>query len=272
MIAAPHSNTAVEAAEQVAEQLAAYGDKLLGLIPAERIRKVEFARPDAALIEGFRQLRDLTSTVADILDELGFDTAIPASELPPLQAGQRMVGPAVTVRHAPARVSSGYNIAKGHKPPQLGGRDQVSLCKRGDVMVIEARGIRDASNFGGLMATSVKEAGIEGLLIDGCVRDVANMRALKLNVWARGITPRTGKHRIELVEINGPVDIAGVQVRPGDLLLGDCDGVIVVPLEVAATVLERAQAATAREEKLVAALEQGASPQETARILPPEKW
>ncbi|MFC6280730.1 MULTISPECIES: RraA family protein [Polaromonas] len=257
---------------QVAEQLAAYGDSLLGLIPADRIRQVGFERPAPALIDGFRKLRDLTSTVADILDEMGYDTAIPASELPPLQAGQRMVGPAVTVRHAPARLSSGYNIAKGNRPPQLGGRDQVALCQRGDVMVIEARGIRDASNFGGLMATSVKEAGIEGLVIDGCVRDVANMRAMHLAVWARGITPRTGKHRIELVEFNGPVDIAGVQVRPGDLLLGDCDGVIVVPLEVAAAVLERAQAATVREEKLVAALEQGASPQETARILPPEKW
>jgi len=256
----------------IEKELAQYGDKLLGLIPADRIRKVQFARPDAALTEGYRALRDLTSTVADILDELGYDTSIPASELPPLQSGQRMVGPAVTVRHAPARQSSGYNIAKGQKPPQLGGRDQVTLCEAGDVMVIEAHGIRDASNFGGLMATSVKEAGIEGLVVDGCVRDVANMRAMGLRVWARGITPRTGKHRIELVEMNGPVDIAGVQVRPGDLVLGDCDGIIVVPLEVAALVLERAQAATAREEKLLAALAQGASAQETARILPPEKW
>ncbi|MDO9405476.1 MAG: hypothetical protein Q7T87_15685 [Polaromonas sp.] len=263
---------AASAGANVRAELDAFGDRWLGLIPAERIRRVHFERPPAALIEGFRQLRDLTSTVADILDELGYDTAIPASELPPLQPGQRMVGPAMTVRHAPARLSSGFNIAKGQKPPQLGGRDQVTLCQRGDVMVIEARGIPHASNFGGLMATSVKEAGIDGLLIDGWVRDVANMRAMGLQVWARGATPRTGKHRIELVEINGPVDIAGVQVRPGDLVLGDCDGVIIVPLDVAATVLERAQAATAREEKLVAALEQGASPQETARILPPEKW
>jgi regulator of RNase E activity RraA len=257
---------------EIAAELAPLSDKLLGLIPAHRIRKVRFERPSAELIEGYRQLRDLTSTVADILDTLGYDTSIPASELPPLRDGQRMVGPAVTVRHAPARVASGFNIAKGSPPPQLGGRDQVTLCERGDVMVIEAHGIRDASNFGGLMATSVKEAGIDGLLIDGCVRDVANMRAMGLNVWARGITPRTGKHRIELVEFNGPVDIAGVQIRPGDLVLGDSDGVIVVPLEVAAQVLAQAQAATAREEKLVAALEAGASPQETAKILPPEKW
>jgi len=259
-------------ADDVAAALARRKDKLLGLIPADRIRAVDFARPDASLIERYKRLPDLTSTVADILDGFGVDSAIPASELAPIAPTQRMVGPAVTIRHAPARVSSGFNLAKGEPAPQLGGRDQVTLSQRGDVMVIEARGIRDASNFGGLMATAVKEAGIAGLVVDGCVRDVANMRAMDLAVWARGITPRTGKHRIELVEFNGPVDIAGVQVRPGDLVLGDADGIIVVPLAIALAVIEKAEGATAREAKLVAALASGASPQDTAKILPPNKW
>src|SRR5664279_1514061 len=107
------------AATDLYAQLDAYGDRLLGLIPRERIRAVDFARPDAALIEGFLRLPDLTSTVADILDGFGRDTAIPATELPPIAAGQRIVGPAVTIRHAPARISSGFNIAQGAKPPQL---------------------------------------------------------------------------------------------------------------------------------------------------------
>lgn len=256
----------------VAEQLDAYGDRLLGLIPAERIRQVEFARPDAALIAGYRALPDLTSTVADILDSYGYDTAIAGSTLAPLDPGQRIVGPAVTIRHVPARASSGFALAQGKAPPQLGGRDQITLCRAGDVMVIEAHGIREASNFGGLMAVAMKEAGLEGLVTDGCVRDVSNMRALGLSVWAGGITPRTGKHRIELAEFNGPVDIAGVQIRPGDLLLGDADGLIVVPQEVAADVLARAQAAAGLEKHLLAALSSGASARETASILPPEKW
>lgn len=264
--------SACRPADDLDAQLDAYGDRLLGLIPRARIRAVDFPRPDAALLDGFLRLPDLTSTVADILDGFGRDTAIPATELPPLSPDQRIAGPAVTIRHAPARVSSGFNIAQGAKAPQLGGRDQVTLCRPGDVMVIEAHGIRDASNFGGLMATSIKEAGIAGLVVDGCVRDVANMRAMHLPVWARGITPRTGKHRIELVEFNGAVDIAGVQIQPGDLMLGDSDGLIVVPLDIAAAVLERATAATQREKTLVAALAQGATPQETARILPPDKW
>jgi regulator of RNase E activity RraA len=63
-----------------------------------------------------------------------------------------------------------------------------------------------------------------------------------------------------------------VQVRPGDLVLGDADGIIVVPLALAQAVIEKAEGATAREAKLVAALASGASPQDTAKILPPNKW
>ncbi|MCC6197706.1 MAG: RraA family protein [Burkholderiales bacterium] len=261
-----------EAEAKVRMDLAEYGDQLLGLIPAERIRQVRFERPSAALIEGFKRLCDLTSTVADILDTFGYDTAIAASDLSPLRDDQRIVGPAVTIRHMAARVAPAFHLAQRKPPPQLGGRDQITLCERGDVMVIDARGIGPASSFGGLMATSMKSAGLEGLIVDGWVRDARTMRTLGLNVWARGTTPRTGKHRMELAEFNGPVEIAGVQIRPGDIMVGDSDGVIVVPLEVAAQVLEQATAATEREERLVAALESGASPRDAAAILPPTKW
>jgi len=256
----------------IVAQLDALKDRLLGLIPPTRIRAVHIERPAPEIIAGFQQLPDLTSTAADILDSLGYDGAIAASEIVPLRAGQRMVGPAVTVRHIAARVTPGFNIAQGRPAPQLGGRDQVTLCQRGDVMVIEAHGIRDASNFGGLMATAIQQADLAGLVVDGCVRDVENIRAMGLNVWARGITPRTGKHRIELVEFNGPVEIAAVQIRPGDLILGDSDGIVVVPLALAGDVLAKAAAATAQEAQLVAALQAGASPREAAAILPPSKW
>jgi len=256
----------------IVAQLAAMEQRLLGLIPPARIRAVQFERASPDVIAGFEQLPELTSTVADILDTLGYDTAIPASAIAPLQAGQRMVGTAVTVRHIAARTAPGFHLAQGHPAPQLGGRDQVSLCQRGDVMVIEARGIRDASNFGGIMATAIAEAGIAGLVVDGYVRDVERMRRMGLNVWARGITPRTGKHRIELTEVNGAVEIAAVQVRPGDLILGDSDGLVVVPLTVAHQVLELARAATQREAQLIAALHAGVSPAEAAAILPPNQW
>jgi len=91
-------------------------------------------------------------------------------------------------------------------------------------------------------------------------------------VWGRGATPRTGEHRFELLEFNGIVEIAGVQIRPGDLMLGDSDGVIVVPLSIAAEVLARAEEVAAKEKTLIDAISTGASAAETAAIVAPEKW
>ena len=255
----------------IEKQLAAYEGRLLGTIPVERIRAVEFERPSPDLVARFRQLPDLTSAIADILDEYGVDSAIPTTALPPIAPGQRMVGPAVTVKHGAARLTSGYNIAN-KTSPRLGALDAVTLSQRGDVMVIDGSACPAASNIGGIMATAVAAHGFAGVVVDGCVRDTDAMRRMGLPVWARGATPRTGKHRFELLEFNGIVEIAGVQIRPGDLMLGDSDGVIVVPLSIAAEVLARAEEVAAKEKTLIDAISTGASAAETAAIVAPEKW
>lgn len=255
----------------VAEQLQAYEGKLLGLIPVDRIKAIDFARPAPEIIERYKRLPDLTSSIADILDQFGVDSAIPTTLLPPIAPGQRMVGPAVTVKHGPARFNAGYNVAN-KTSPQLGAVDEVTLSKPGDVMVIDGSAVPTASNIGGIMATAVASGGFAGVVVDGCVRDVENMKRMGLPVWARGATPRTGKHRMELAEFNGKVDIAGVQVVPGDLVLGDSDGVIIVPLDLCEQVLERAEKVAEKEKTLLSALESGASAQESASIISPDKW
>lgn len=255
----------------IREQLRAYEGRLLGLIPAERIRALAFPRPAAGLIARYRALPDLTSSIADILDAHGVDTAIPTTLLAPIAPGQRMVGPAVTVKHGPARRNAGYNVANSTSP-KLGALDEVTLSEPGDVMVIDGSAVPGASNIGGIMATAVARHGFAGVVVDGCVRDTDNMRRMGLPVWARGATPRTGKHRLELIEFNGTVDIAGVQVRPGDLVLGDSDGIIVVPLDLAEEVVTRAEEVAARESVLIKALSTGASAQDSAAIIAPEKW
>lgn len=255
----------------VAEQLKAYEGHLLGLIPAERIGAIDFARPAADLVERYGRLPDLTSSIADILDRFGIDSAIPAALLAPIAPGQRMVGPAVTVRHGPARHAPGHNVASGSSP-QLGGLDEVTLSRPGDVMVIDGSAVPHASNIGGLMATAVAAAGFAGVVVDGCVRDVETMRRMGLPVWARGATPRTGKHRMELVEFNGTIEVAGVRIVPGDLVLGDSDGVIVVPLDLAGEVLAQAEKVAEKEKLLLGALESGAPAHESASIISPDKW
>ncbi|MCW2483670.1 RraA family protein, partial [Candidatus Symbiopectobacterium sp. NZEC135] len=108
--------------------------------------------------------------------------------------------------------------------------------------------------------------------VDGAVRDSGSIVESGLKVWSRSVTPRTGKRRLELVAFNDVVNIGGVQVRPGDLILADNDGVIIVPSDVAQTVLDRALQAAEKESHLLKALEQGASARDAAGILPPGKW
>ena len=257
--------------KSVGEQLKAFDGQLLGLIPQERIRAIDFERPTLDVIERYRNLPDLTSSIADILDQFGIDSAIPTTKLSPIAPGQRMVGPAVTVLHGPAKFNAGHNVAN-KSSPQLGGMDEVTLSREGDVMVIDGSAVPDASNIGGLMATAVSKKGFAGVVVDGCVRDVVGMSGMGLPVWSRGATPRTGKHRMELVEFNGKISIAGVPINPGDLMLGDSDGIIVVPLEICEEVVGRAEAVAEKEKLLLDALESGASAKDSAAIISPDKW
>lgn len=256
---------------RVAEDLKKYKDRIAGLMRPELIRMVEIPRPAPEALAKLHALPDLSSMVADVLDEYGLDTAISASALPPLAPGQRIVGPAITSRHSPARHTIGHNIASG-KSPSMGGIDKVMLSQPGDVMVIDARSCGPASNFGGLVAVAAATNGLAGVVVDGYVRDADRMRELKLPVWARGVTPRTGKFRIELVEFNGPVEIGGVQVRPGDVIVGDSDGLVVLPADLVEAVAEKTTLAAANEARLIDALARGASAKEGAEILPPNKW
>lgn len=255
----------------VEQQLQPYADKLLGMLDLAIIRRVEIDRPERAIVEGFLALPDLTSMVADILDGFGLDTAIPSAILAPLSSGQRMVGPAITARQSRAPQQAGFALANKHKP-KGGGIDRITPTQAGDVFVVDAGGAIDASSFGGILATAAIAHRLAGVVADGAVRDRASIRTAGLAVWSRSVTPRTGKHRLELVEFNGVVEIGGVQVRPGDLILGDDDGLIVVPPEIAAAVLEQAQQAAARESVLLSALGTGSSAKEAAAILAPSKW
>lgn len=257
--------------QEIQAQLQPYTERLLGTLNPRLIKQVEIARPSAEVIQGFLSLPDLTSLVADILDELGYDTAVPAQTLRPLTPGQRIAGPAVTARQSRARQLPGFTLSSGGGP-QGGGIDQITLTRPGDVFVIDAAGVTDASSFGGILATAANAAELAGVVADGAVRDSGSIVASGLAVWSRSVTPRTGKRRLELVEFNGVVDIGGVQVRPGDIVLADNDGVIFVPLDIAETVLARARLAAEKESDLLQALEQGASARDAADILAPGKW
>lgn len=253
------------------EELLKYKDRLPGLILAERIVAVDFPRPARQVVEGFKKLEEPTPTISDILDSLGIEGTIPSSELKPIVPGKTIVGPATTLRYLPERdtVTQSFHEKAVAK---LADRDAYGIAEPGDVVVIDVGGRHDISCMGGLSTISALKCRLSGNIIDGGVRDVDTIRRLGYPVWARGTTPRSGKFRLEAIEINGPVVCAGLQVHPGDLIIADGTGIVVVPIERAQEVLSRAQQMQEREKKIVRALEQGATWAELRRIMDPARW
>ena len=210
-------------------------------------------RPPQGLIEGFKQIADVTSVVSDIMDELGIMGAVGASVLKPTLPSASMVGPAMTVRNILQREAV-YETARDHVN-RMAEFEAHNLALPGDVIVID--GVTGVSNMGGISAQTGKRQGEAGAVISGGIRDVGHSRRVGYPIWATEITPVTGKWRIETVEINGDVQIAGVRVSPGDVIVADETGVCFIPIARAAEVLERAYAKAAFEEEKCAAIDAG---------------
>jgi len=253
------------------EELAEVRPRLLGLIDERRIRGVHISRPAPEIIARFLAFTDLGSTVSDALDSLGVGGAIPAHVLSPLAPGQRVCGPAITIRYVPRGGSAGAHYAAAHRP-LLADRDLYAVGRPGDIAVFDAGGEASVSVMGGLSAMWAVRLEIGACIVDGGVRDIASVRTAGPAVWSRGRTPISGKHRMEAVEINGTVTIAGVQVRPGDLVAADDTGVCVVPAEDIEAVLEWGEAAERAEQAITSEIEAGVSVEEVKRRLRPERW
>lgn len=210
---------------------------LTGRVPPEAIRSLTLQRLAPDLLQRFEQLVDLTGSASDAMDKLGLSGAIPASILAPSLPGKRMVGQAVTVRNVERPESATRNAQAGQG--KMGEHEAYNLADPGDVVVIE--GLTGVSNMGGQSATLAHRAGCAGAVIDGSFRDPEASRERGFPIWARGVTPITGKWRLATVEINGPVRIGGVSVNAGDLVLADEAGIVFVPFGHALAVLEQAE-------------------------------
>ena len=199
--------------------------KPLGRIPAERIRRTELPALAAGVVERFERLADLTGTISDVCDTLGLRCVIPAAVLGPIAPGKRIVGPALTMRNVERTVDIYKAVADNSNT--MGETEAHNLAKPGDVLVIE--GVTGCSNMGGLSATTGRRQGEIGAVIDGSIRDPDAYARLGWPVWCRGFTPITGKWRLETIEINGTVQVAGIQCSPGDLVCADAAGIAIIP-------------------------------------------
>ena len=166
------------------------------------------------------------------------------SAIKPLDPKCHMVGRAVTVRCYP-----GDNLAL---------HQGIYAAQPGDVLIFDCRGYSDAGHFGDIMALACKMRGIAGVVIDGSCRDAQDIIELGLPVFVRGMNP-SGTVKASLGEVNVPVRCGGVLVNPDDIVLGDCDGVVVVPQEKEDEVFYATQAKFEKEEHLVELLKAGKS-------------
>jgi regulator of RNase E activity RraA len=206
---------------------------------AEILLHEEAAPPDSALLERLAALS--TAALSDSMERLsGAPGLMPVAwNLP---SGARMAGPALTVRTPP-----GDNLAI-HKA--------VDLARPGDVLVVDAWGYSDRAVVGGLLVRYARAQGIAGLVIHGAVRDLADLVELGLPVFARAVT-HVGPYKNGPGELRGPVGIGGTVVAQGDVVVGDEDGVVVVPQARLAEVSTGAETLVEKERAAVAAIDAG---------------
>jgi 4-hydroxy-4-methyl-2-oxoglutarate aldolase len=177
-----------------------------------------------------------TSAISDALDRLQIDGQ--CAGIMPLSRSFRLVGQAFTVRYAPAGLASGT----------VG--DYIDDLGEGQVVVLDNGGRLDATVWGDLLTTTAHQRNVAGTVIDGVCRDSDRSLAVNFPIYSRGRWMRTGKDRVLVDAYQVAVSVGGVRVEPGDLLAGDADGVVCVPLPRAAQVLDTASAISAAEERI----------------------
>ena len=184
-----------------------------------------------------------TATVSDALDRLGLPGS--AHGIAPLRDGLRMAGPAYTVRYVPA----GYPVGT------VG--DYIDDVPVGGVVVLDNQGRTDATVWGDILTEFSVSRHIAGTAIWGVSRDSPTALRLGYPLFTHGRFMRTGKDRVEVADVAVPVALGDAQVRPGDIVVGDDDGVVVVVASRAAEVLDAAERIGQAEDQIVAAVRSG---------------
>jgi 4-hydroxy-4-methyl-2-oxoglutarate aldolase len=188
-------------------------------------------RPSADVLEGFRALLRHDSITCAISDCMGRFNAM-TSDMRPLFEGIRFVGTAVTVKTLASDLAAAFKA--------------IDVSEPGDVVVIDSHGSVNTAFWGENMTMSALNRGVIAAVVDGACRDVEEIRKIGFPVICKGIVPNVAAIA-GYGDVNVPIQCAGVSVSPGDVVVADGNGVVIVPMSEADTVLNKAQRLLATE-------------------------
>ncbi|SDH25374.1 Regulator of RNase E activity RraA [Alteribacillus persepolensis] len=187
-----------------------------------------------------------TCAVSDALDSLGIQGA--ALGIKQVSVAKKITGRAITVKLT----------SKDSAPPSSRhlGTAAVEAASHGDVIVVE-HGRTDVAGWGGNLSVAASQKGISGIIIDGALRDVDEMWSLQFPAYAASAVPVTARGRIAEESCNEPITVAGIDVKPNDLVIADRSGVVFIPEKIAKEVIDKAEEIMKKEEKMAQSIRQG---------------
>jgi regulator of RNase E activity RraA len=195
-----------------------------------------YERPDPALLEAMQEVSSATASAT--LHKMGIRQTFMQGPLP-RNPGAKVVGSAITLQFMPQR----EDLASGAQQENVEKKSALwavfADVQQGDILCIQAYGDMYTGCVGEMLTTFFRTQGGVGMLVDGCVRDWPNIQKVGIPLWARGFTPNyASQTHLFPWAYNVPVAVAGVLVMPGDIIIADDDGAVVVPQQLAAIVAE----------------------------------
>ncbi|AIC22670.1 MULTISPECIES: RraA family protein [Pseudomonas] len=195
-----------------------------------------------------------TASLSDALDSLGIDAGLLGiiQQVP----GTRCSGFAFTVLYEPVNQNDGFKNAANY----------IDEVPPGSVVVSSNAGRLDATVWGDILTHVAVQRNVRGTLIDGVARDIDTVTRLNYPLFSRGRFMQSGKNRVQLKATQVAVEVSGVTIHPGDLIVGDASGCLVIPIDKAEEVIKRAIAVEKTERDIIASVSQGLSLAEARRL------